>query len=186
MFSRLKLKELNSKESCHLFCTLYQTWSHSQVPTFVSFFSFFFEVVYWNLAGAYILIQNWYLSPPPPFWKYFSHLSHHMFFGSYHVLKTKFFPILRLFYPGTSRFSFPFPLSSFFSPFLLFLPFSLFSLIFPPFYLSLFIFPQKALADIPLHMVFSLKHYWNRDQFHSIPFSYRTPSNGLGRFVHLM
>ena len=30
---RTKLKELNSKESCHLFCTLYQTWCHSQVAT---------------------------------------------------------------------------------------------------------------------------------------------------------
>merc|ERR1711915_651701 len=30
---RTKLKELNSKESCHLFCCLYQTWCHSQIAT---------------------------------------------------------------------------------------------------------------------------------------------------------
>jgi len=30
---RSKLKELSSKESCHLFCCLYQTWCHSQVAT---------------------------------------------------------------------------------------------------------------------------------------------------------
>jgi len=29
---RTNLKELNSKESCQLFCCLYQTWCHSQVP----------------------------------------------------------------------------------------------------------------------------------------------------------
>jgi len=30
---RTKLKELSSKESCRLFCCLYQTWCHSQVAT---------------------------------------------------------------------------------------------------------------------------------------------------------
>ncbi|XP_023342024.1 protein VAC14 homolog [Eurytemora carolleeae] len=30
---RTNLKELNSKESCQLFCCLYQTWSHSQIAT---------------------------------------------------------------------------------------------------------------------------------------------------------
>eukprot|EP00090_Calanus_glacialis_P024131 TRINITY_DN37461_c0_g1_i1.p1 TRINITY_DN37461_c0_g1~~TRINITY_DN37461_c0_g1_i1.p1 ORF type:complete len:694 (-),score=252.55 TRINITY_DN37461_c0_g1_i1:136-2217(-) len=30
---RTKLKELNSKDSCHLFCCLYQTWCHSQIAT---------------------------------------------------------------------------------------------------------------------------------------------------------